>query len=431
MRPVRLDDGATGAEVTMELDKDQGEIPRDSTVRIRPRSALGVKYVELSRGKSRDTFRNGDVMPATQSSASTELDEVYKMFDAKTRKASQENLRGFGDGFAGRGQDVGRTLEELPPLLTSLEPVMHTLGEPQTDLRGFVRELGDAARIVAPVSKQNAALFTSAADTFAALGRDPQALKDLIAKSPSTMDAAISSFRVQQPFLDHLTTFSNDLSGATHELRGALPPLNAAVKVGTPVQQRMPALNDELRKTLDTVRDVAEEPGTNAALRGLTATVTSLNPQMRFYGPYVTVCNSWNYFWTYIAEHFSEPDTTGSAQRALLNFAAPQENGLGGMGASEPANGKNAAGTAQFAQDQPYGAAIAPDGRADCEAGQRGYVERQARFFPKQFHIARDPHSPGLQGPTFRGRSRVPKGETFTAEPETGYYANMPRSEHP
>jgi virulence factor Mce-like protein len=431
MRPVRLDDGSTGAEVTMELDKAQGEIPRDSTVRIRPRSALGVKYVELTRGKSRDAFRNGDVMPVAQSSASTELDEVYKMFDARTRRAAQENLRGFGDGFAGRGQDVGRTLEELPPLLTSLEPVMHTLGEPQTDLRGFVRELGDAARVVAPVSKQNAALFTSAADTFEALGRDPQALKDLIAKSPSTMDTGIASFRVQQPFLDDLTAFSNDLSGATHELRGALPPLNAAVKVGTPVQQRMPQLNDELRKTLDTVRDVAEEPGTNAALRGLTATVTSLNPQMRFYGPYVTVCNSWNYFWTYIAEHFSEPDTTGSAQRALLNFAAPQENGLGGMGASEPANGKNAAGTPQFAQDQPYGAAVAPDGRADCEAGQRGYVERQARFFPKQFHIARDPHSPGLQGPTFRGRPRVPKGETYTAEPETGPYANMPRSEHP
>jgi virulence factor Mce-like protein len=431
MRPVRLDDGTTGAEVTMELDKAQGDVPKDSTVRIRPRSALGVKYVELTRGRSREAFRNGDVMPPSQASASTELDQVYKMFDAKTRAASQENLRGFGDAFAGRGGDVGRTLEQLPPLLTSLEPVMQTLGEPRTDLRGFVRELGDAARIVAPVSKQNAALFTSAADTFEALGRDPQALKDLIDKSPSTMDTAVASFRVQRPFLDDLTAFSTDLSGATHELRGALPPLNGAIEVGTPVQRREPALNDEVRKTLDTVREVAEEPGTNAALRGLTATVTSLNPQLRFYGPYVTVCNSWNYFWTYVAEHFSEPDSTGSAQRALLNFASPQEDSLGSMGADEPANGKNAAGTPQYAQDQPYGAAVAPDGRADCEAGQRGYVERQARFFPKQYHIARDPHSAGLQGPTFTGRARVPKGETFTAKPETGPYANLPESEHP
>ena len=37
----------------------------------------------------------------------TELDEVYEMFDEPTRKAAQENLRGFGDAFAGRGA-VGR-----------------------------------------------------------------------------------------------------------------------------------------------------------------------------------------------------------------------------------------------------------------------------------------------------------------------------------
>ena len=45
---------------------------------------------------------------------------------------------------------------------------------------------------------------------------------------------------------------------------------------------------------------------------------------MRFYGPYVTVCNYWNYFFTYLAEHFSEPDTTGSAQRALVNTTGQQ-----------------------------------------------------------------------------------------------------------
>ena len=282
------------------------------------------------------------------------------------------------------------------------------------------------------MSEQNAALFTSMADTFEALGRDEEALKAFIAKSPSTLDTGTQSFRVQQPFLDDLTAFSKDFSGATHELRGALPPVNRAVEIGTPVQERSVKLNDELRKTLGTVEDVAEAPGTNAALRGLTATVTTLNPQMRFYGPYVTVCNSWNYFFTYLAEHFSEPDTTGSAQRALVNTTGRQEDSLGSMGADEPANGKAVTeGTPQYGQDQPYGAAIGPDGSADCEAGQRGFVERQARFFPKQYKITRDPRSAGLQGSTFAGRPRVPKGQTFTAEPETGPYSQMPRSERP
>ena len=432
MRPIRLPDGSGGAELTLELDKSYGELPRDSTLRIRPRSALGLKYVELTRGSSEETVRSGDTLPASQASFATELDEVYEMFDEPTRAAAQENLRGFGDSFAGRGQAVGRTLEELPPLLRSLEPVMATLAEGETDLDGFVRELGDAARIVAPVSKQNAALFTSMADTFEALGRDEEALKATIAKAPSTMDVGVRSFQVQRPFLTDLTLFSRDFAGATEELKGALPPLNEAVRVGTPVQQRVPTLNEQVRRTLGTVRELAEAPGTNAALRGLTATVTTLNPQLRFYGPYVTVCNSFNYFFTYLAEHFSEPDTTGSAQRALANVTGRQEDSLGSMGADEPANGEAVTeGTPQYAQDQPYGAAVAPDGRADCEAGQRGYVERQARFFPEKYKVARDPRSPGLQGPTFTGRPRVPEGQTFTHEPETGAYEDLPRSEHP
>jgi virulence factor Mce-like protein len=432
MRPIRLADGSSGAELTLKLDKAAGAIPRDSTLRIRPRSALGLKYLELTKGRSREAFADGDTVPAAQASFATELDDVYEMFDEPTRAAAQGNLRGWGDAFAGRGDAIGRTLEELPPLMQSLQPVMATLGARDTDLRGFVRELGDAARVVAPVSEQNAALFTSMAVTFEALGRDEQALEQLIAKSPSTMDTGVRSFRVQRPFLDDLTAFSRDFSGATHELRGALPTVNRALAVGAPVQRRAVELNGELRRTLRQVRELAEAPGTNAALRGLTATVATLNPQLRFYGPYVTVCNDWNLFWTYLAEHFSEPDSTGSAQRALVNLTGRQEDSLGSMGADEPANGKGVIeGTPQFAQDQPYGAAIAPDGRADCEAGQRGFVERQARFFPEKYRIARDPRSPGLQGPTFAGRPRVPKGQTFTAEPETGPYATMPRSEHP
>jgi hypothetical protein len=354
------------------------------------------------------------------------------MFDEPTRAAAQGNLRGWGDAFAGRGQSLGRTLEELPPLLGSLEPVMATLAADEADLRGFVRELGDAARVIAPVSEQNAALFTSMADTFEALGRDERALQHTIAKSPATMDTGVESFRVQRPFLDDVTVLSHDLADATEELRAALPPVNRAVEVATPVQERAVELNHELRTTLVSVRELAEAPGTNAALRGLTATVTTLNPQLRFYGPYVTVCNSWNYFWTYLAEHFSEPDSTGSAQRALVNLAGIQDDSLGAMGANEPANGHNVVeGTPQYSQDQAYGAAVAADGQADCEAGQRGFLERQARFYDPKYKVARDPRSPGLQGPTFAGRPRVPAGQTFTHEPETGPYSQMPESERP
>jgi virulence factor Mce-like protein len=430
MSPVRLADGRTGAELTLKLDKKIGAIPNDSVFRIRPRSALGLKYLEVTMGRSAEAFEDGDTVPAAQASYATDIDRIFGMFDEKTRAASQENLRGFGDALAGRGQSLGRTIESLPPLFGHLQPVMHTLGAPSSDLHGFVQSLADAARVVAPVSKQQAALFTSMADTFEAIGRDPQALKDFIAKSPSTMDVSIASFKVQRPFLDDLTAFGQDFAGATQALRASLPTVNHALEVGTPVQERSGQLNDELAKTFDSVKHLAEAPGTNAALRGITATMNTLNPQLRFYGPYVTVCNGPNYFFTYLAEHFSELDSTGSSQRALLNFAGRQDNSVGSMEAKAPANGENVKeGAAQFGHDQPYAAAVDDNGNADCEAGQRGYVQRQARYFPKHMQIARDPRTAGLQGPTFTGLSKVPPGQTFTARPESGPYKDMPASE--
>jgi hypothetical protein len=99
------------------------------------------------------------------------------------------------------------------------------------------------------------------------------------------------------------------------------------------------------------------------------------------------------------------------------------------MGATAPANGENVKqGNKQYLHGDPYGAAVTPDGRADCEAGQRGYLENNARFYDNKYKIDQDARTPGAQGPTYAGRARVPAGETFTSIPETGPYSTMPAS---
>ncbi len=431
LQPATLRGGTVGAVLELKLDKTLGAIPRDSRVAIRPRSALGLKYVELTRGRSSETFADGDTLPIRQTRIPVEIDEVFGIFDRPTREASQANLQEFGNAFAGRGAALGATIEVLPELAGSLEPVMRTLSDPETDLPGFFRGLERTVRTLAPVSKTQARLFTSMADTFEAISRDPGALKATIAKSPPTLDVAAESLRVQRPFLDEFAAFSADLRGAATELRASLPTINHAVERGIGVQRRAVALNRQLRSTFETVEEVTGAPGTNAGLRGLTQTIGTLNPTVRFVGPFITVCNGWNYFWTHNAEHFSEEDATGSAQRTLINSTGRQDNSLGSMGASEPANGEDVQeGTPQFFQGQPYGAAIGPDGSADCEFGQRGFLRRQARHVSPQYKIANDPRTPGLQGTTPTGRPRVPEGQTFADKPQTGGYRDFPVSEH-
>jgi ABC-type transporter Mla subunit MlaD len=430
--PVTLPDGRTVARLRLKLDQKVGDIPSDTRFTIRPRSSLGLKYVAFHRGSSKTGLRDGDTIPVSQTEVPVQFDDIFRIFDERTRRASSENLNIFGNAFTARGISLNLLIETLPQTFRYLEPVAANLSDERTQLGRFFRELGDAARIVAPVAGVNSRLFTEMAITFEAFSRDPEALKATISKSPPTMDVAIDSFQVQRPFLRDLTAFSRDLRGATRELRGALPIINPALEIGTPTLRRTVALNRRTRDVLAALRDLVQAPTTKAALSGLSATVGILNPMMRFIGPYQTVCNGWNYFWTYLGEHISEGDPTGTAQRALLNSVGQNRNSLGSIGATEPVNGEQYAGPPnrgdnQILHGQAHSAAINDDGTADCEIGQRGYMQGPLFVYgdhtsssgtPTQ--VVFSPHTPGSQGPTYAGRARVPAGQTFSRESQTG-----------
>jgi virulence factor Mce-like protein len=440
LKPIQFSNGVVGAQLTLKLDQNTARVPVDSTASIRPRSVLGLKFVDLQRGTSQKVFADGATLPVSQTSVPVQFDDIFKAFDAPTRKAVQQNLVGFGDTFTGRGSAVNDTIAGLPELLKHLEPVARNLSDPRTGLSRFFRSLNAFVGAVSPVAGVNARLFGDMATTFGAIARDPNALEATISESPSTLDVSTASLKVQQPFLVDTTTFGNLLTPATAELRAALPDIVPAVEVGTTTLARTPSLNANLQRFMVALKNLAVAPGTNIALNGLVSTVTILNPMIRYLGPYVTVCNDWNYWWTYLGEHFSEQTNLGFAQRALLNTTnaaasgtptvspTPKPNGqpnsVGSVPSWSPVNGGGSdlspLGGNEFLHSQAYGAAIDNQGNADCETGQRGYPKKLNHGDPQGRNLATDPHTPGNQGPTWTGRARVPAGQTFSRNPQTG-----------
>lgn len=425
MRPVQLPNGQVGAQLTLQLDQAHGKVPVDSTVSIQPRSLLGLKYVELERGISSQVYSDGSVMPVTHTSVPVQFDDLLGTFDAKTRSAVQQNLVGFGDAVTGRGAALNDTIHSLPELLGHLEPVARYLAAPSTQLTRLLRTVNAFVGTVAPVAGVAARLFTDSATTFESISRNPRALEATISESPPTLAVSTDSLRAQQPFLTDLTTLGTNLTPASAELTAALPDINPAIEAGTTTLARTPVLNANLQQVLAALKSLAQAPGTDLALNALTGTVDTLNPMIRYLGPFVTVCDTWNYWWTFLAEHLSEQTSFGFAQRVLLDLANPlQPNSVGVQGASEPANGGGAnlplLGGNQFLHAQSYGAAIDNRGNADCEAGQRGYPNKLNYFDPQARNLALDAHTPGDQGPNFHGAHRVPRGETFSRNPQTG-----------
>jgi virulence factor Mce-like protein len=424
VKPIRLPSGQVGAQLILHLDRTHSSVPVDTTATVLPSSVLGTKYVDLHIGTASHTIADGGLLPLGQTHVPVQFDDVFKTFDSKTRVAVQDSLVGGGDALAARGSALNDTISSLPPLLTHLQPVAKYLSDPGTDLTGFFGNLERFMGAVAPVAGVNADLFRQMATTFAAIDHEPNNLQATIAKSPSTEAVSTQSLKVQQPFLVDLTAFGRAMTPATASLNDALPAFVPAVEAGTRTLARTPALNSKLEQTMGALKDLARAPGTNVALNGLVDTVQTLNPMVRYLGPFQTVCDDWNYWWTYLSEHISEKTAFGFSQRVLLNSAnGSQPNSVTQQGATQPVNGggtDSPLGGNQFLHAQPYGAAIDNQGNADCETGQRGWPKKLNAFDPKNRNLAVDPHTPGSQGPTFNGRARVPAGETFSRNPQTG-----------
>jgi virulence factor Mce-like protein len=425
LKPIELPTGQIAAQLTLKLDKAYGKVPVDSTAAIRPRSVLGLKFVDLVFGHSKKLFSDGATMPISQTSVPVQFEDLFQTFNPKTRTAIQQNLVGFGDTLAGRGSALNDTIASLPALLGHLEPVARYLSDPNTQLTRLLNNLEGFMGTVAPVAQVNARLFTDMATTFEAISRDPHALEQTIAESPSTEQVSTASLKVQRPFLVDFNTLGLQLAPATAELKRALPDINPAIEAGTSTLARTPSLNAHLQQVMTALQQLSQAPGTNVAINALNSTVHILNPILKYIGPYQTVCDDWNYFWTYLSEHVSEQTDFGFAQRVLLNQANPlQTNNVSQQGATAPANGGGTTslltGGNEFAHAQPYGAAIENSGAADCETGQRGYPLKLNYFDPQGRDLASDVHTPGSQGATFAGRTHVPAGETYSRNPTTG-----------
>jgi virulence factor Mce-like protein len=384
-------DGRSVALVKLKLDKVVEPLAVDTRIRVRPRSALGLRYVQIDPGTSNEKLAAGDTIQLANTSESLDLEDIYAVFQGKTRNDTRAATTGFGDAFAARGPALNEAIESLNPFFLHLTPVMENLSDPRTDLDQFFKALGRASAEAAPVASAQASVFTHMADTFEAIVRDPASLQATIEKSPPTIDVTVASLKVQRPFLDDFADLSARLRPAARELPRSLPAINAAFRTGTPVLPRTVELNANLADSFRALDDLFQAPGTLLALKDIRAALASGKPAIGFIAPYQTVCNYTVYFLHPLGELQSQVQngptgggTVLSQGIKLVNTSQP--NNYGTIEGSRPVDvppDKNPIGATdddgnplhRFYGTGPYPPAVDSQGNADCHAANIGWVK--------------------------------------------------------
>jgi virulence factor Mce-like protein len=367
--------GAVSAQLTLKLETTVKPLPVDSTVLIRPRSALGLKYVEITKGRSSRGFEDGATVPLRNARPEpVEIDQVIGTFDDKTRAASQSNLTEFGNAFAGRGPDLNRAIEQLNPLLTNLVPVMQNLSDPRTRLGRLVSALGRTSAIVAPAAETQAALFGNLDTTFRAFANVARPfLQDSITGGPPALDEAIKDFPQQRPFLANSEALFRELRPGVRALRTSAPVLADALEIGTPTLRRSVAFNNRLKPTFQALQRFAEDPLVSLGVRDLKSTATVLAPTIAHLAPVQTVCNYATLWFRNVSSLLSVGDANGTTQRFII-IATPQGPNNEGGPSSAPANGGVPGKQDNYLHTNPYPNTASPGQPKECEAGNEPFV---------------------------------------------------------
>jgi ABC-type transporter Mla subunit MlaD len=222
------------AVVKLQMDPSVAPLRSDTTAIVRPRSAVGVRYVELTPGLHGRPLRSGDTIPASQTSSTTQLDDVLSTFDPITRHNTQLFVKSFGKGLAGRGGDLSSTLGAAPSFLTGARDVLGAVADRTGATANVIRGAGTLATTADPVRDQIALGFRPEANALQPFADRSATLHDALSQAPPTLGELQSQLPSVQQMAAELGGFARAIRPALHAAPRSLSETSALLAEARP-----------------------------------------------------------------------------------------------------------------------------------------------------------------------------------------------------
>ncbi|MGX6447088.1 MlaD family protein [Patulibacter sp. S7RM1-6] len=316
-------DGGYTSRLKLKLDRSVGALPVDTTLRIRPESIIGSKFVELVPGDSKRTLKAGATIPERRTSASVDLDEVTGLFDENLRSSFQRVVEESSYGVAGRAAQLNDALVVIPEVLDSSARFLRTVSDPATDLGGLIQGLDAAEQAVLPALPDVGGLLRGARRTLDAVAAESPSLARTIQDLPGTEAETRRASRVVAPVLRDVAALAKELRPGVRQLPATVDALHDVAVRGIPVLRDTPSLAGELTTTLRTLDGTLQRGTTKDSLTMLVPIAENLLPALQTIVPEQTRCNYAGLFARNATSAGSAGDENGNWLRIglVLNLA--------------------------------------------------------------------------------------------------------------
>jgi phospholipid/cholesterol/gamma-HCH transport system substrate-binding protein len=326
------------AELTLKIDDpDYAPLRAGTQATLRVASLSGVvnRFVDLRIPSGRDsrTIADGGLIPPSDTTSAVDLDQLFNLFDERTRKGLQDFIRGNARLYRDEGDLQNAGWRYLNPSLVASTRLFNELNRDSKVLADFLVSNSKLVGDLADRDTDLTALVDRLATMTGAIAREERNLSSAIGQLPPFMRRANSTFVNLRATLDEIDPLVAESKPVTPKLRRVLAELRPFARDATPTIRDLADLsklegedNDliDLAKSVPPFRDIAVRPvRRNGKERpGSFATSTESLRRQRtpfaFFRPYLVDFTGW-------LDDFSHSgiyDAFGSASRVASSVNA-------------------------------------------------------------------------------------------------------------
>jgi phospholipid/cholesterol/gamma-HCH transport system substrate-binding protein len=324
------------AVVTISVNGDYAPLKQGTQAVVRQASLSGVanRYVDLQQGPmDGESIPSGATLPASTTESAVDLDQLFTIFDPKTRAAGREVFKGFADMTDGRTEAANEAIKYLNPILSSSSRLFSELDRNDDLLERFVVQSSRLVTDAAAKQDDLAGLVSNFGQVSSALANQDQNLSSAIRQLPTFLRKSNSTFVNLRATLDDLDPLVSASKPVVRQLRPLLADLRPFARDSRPAFRDLAKTITRPGQANDLVELLKAQPAlakaaldkrqvNGASRRGafpeLVDSLGESAPELAFFRPYAPELTGW-------FDDFSTSgvyDALGSFSRAGLALSA-------------------------------------------------------------------------------------------------------------